>query len=125
LKHAFDLFPGLDDYLDETEPRIKMSTVADFRARVWVICGGRFRIRRSPRQEAEAALIVWYEAAITTDEPLLAEFSFRYKDARERFRRKPCRRAHRAFERLQAMSGWVDSSALTKTAYVYRRAATS
>jgi hypothetical protein len=55
---------------------------------------------------------------------VVAEYSFRYGDKHEHYEGEVARRAYDAFQLLQseALAGWVDNAAFTKTAYVYSRA---
>jgi len=68
-------------------------------------------------EEASVAVILWSNGA--DGRPLVAEFSFRIKEADERFSRGLAVTARSFFELLQRLD-WYRPSAMTKTEYVYR-----
>ncbi|MFA0813926.1 hypothetical protein [Microbulbifer epialgicus] len=115
------LFPNLGEQLDNTEGSELISVVGDFTAKEIVVSGGDFQIGKVPKVEAECALIVWYDGIGQTEIPAVVEFSFRYKDKKERFEGDVAERAYEVFNRLINMVEWIDSEGLTKTAYVYSR----
>ena len=120
------LYPGIKESVECCKPDETISKVGDFTARELVIAGGDkdadFEIQSDPKVEAECALVVWYDSGGSKTEPVLAEFSFRYKDKKERYPAKMVQRAYEAFKCLQEeLAEWLDPESMTKTAYVYSR----
>jgi hypothetical protein len=115
------LFPGLGKRLARYRKRERLEIVGGFTAREVVVTGGRFRISRSPRREAECALIVWHDADGEDRMPAVVEFSFRWGNGKGKYPGEASQRAMDAFRMLQEerLSGWVDGAAGTKTAFVY------
>jgi len=68
-------------------------------------------------QKISVALILWSNGR--NGRPLVAEFSFRYKDKKEDFEPAVAKAARRLFSVLQRMD-WAHPQAMTKTEYVYR-----
>jgi hypothetical protein len=66
--------------------------------------------------KAEVAVILWSDGP--TGRPLVAEFSFRYKDKREALGPRTARIAMTFFEEVQRLD-WC-SPGRTKTQYAYR-----
>lgn len=121
LKDAIKLYPGLDDELEHCQESDPLQLVGSFTAYELVLAGASFQIRREPREEAECALVLWYDQDTQNQIPVVAEFSYKYGDAEERYSSKAARRAYRVFEALQGMKDWLDTDSQTKTAYVYGR----
>ncbi|WP_353571812.1 hypothetical protein [Candidatus Albibeggiatoa sp. nov. BB20] len=67
---------------------------------------------------AEFALTLWYDSEISSN-PMIAEVSFKYKDANEDYSENVVARALQVFEAMQTMTSWTSSSSLTKTAFVF------
>ncbi|MCG8605743.1 hypothetical protein MJD09_12200 [bacterium] len=123
MKDAGELYPDLKKRLKSYQENESIEVVADFTAREVVIAGADFQVRESPKVEAECALIAWYDEANDEDRPVLAEFSFRYENKREKFDGEAAQRAYDVFGRVPERLGkWIDSHGPTKTAYVYARA---
>jgi hypothetical protein len=118
------LYPGLPPTLDVYNAAEAITVVGGFTARELVLTGAAFQIGQGPKIEAECALIVWYDVAGSAPQPVVVEYSFRYGDKDERYEGEVAKRAYDAFQLLQseALEGWVDNAASTKTAYVYSRA---
>lgn len=120
------LYPDVEESLECYEPDEIVTRVGDFTAREVVIAGGDkdadFEIRSDSKVEAECALVVWYDLNGSETEPVIAEFSFRYGDKKERYPAKMVQRAYEAFQCLQEeLAEWLDPESMTKTAYVYSR----
>ena len=120
------LYPGIEESLECYEPDEKVTRVGDFTARELVITGGDkdadFEVQSDPKVEAECALVVWYDLGGSNAEPIIAEFSFRYGDKKERYPAEMVQRAYESFQRLQdELSEWLDPESMTKTASVYGR----
>jgi hypothetical protein len=118
------LYPGLPPTLDVYNAAEAITVVGDFTARELVLTGADFQIGNGPKIEAECALIVWYDATGSAQQPVVVEYSFRYGDKNEHYDGEVARRAYDAFQLLQseALADWVDNASFTKTAYVYSRA---
>jgi hypothetical protein len=118
------LYPGLPQTLDVYNEAEAITVVGHFTARELVLTGADFQIGKGPKIEAECALIVWYDVAGSAQQPVVVEYSFRYGDKDEQYEGEVAKRAYDAFQLLQseALAGWVDNAASTKTAYVYSRA---
>ena len=89
-----------------------------------VITGADFQIRKSPKVEAECALVVWYDDSSKEDMPVVVEFSFKYENEREEYDGEAAQRAYNVFGILENLEQWVDPEGQTKTKtfYVYSRA---
>lgn len=122
-----DLYTGIKNGVGCYHADSLIKKVADFTAKELVIAGSKdedaqFKISRKPKENAECCLIIWYDPAISSTRPVVAEFSFRYGDKKEQYTAGMALRAHDAFRRLQKhLGGWVDPNSLTKTAYVFSR----
>ena len=118
------LYPDLQEKLDRYQGDEPIEIVGDFTAKEVVIVGGDFQIRNSPKEEAECALVLWYDASGDKETPVVAEFSFRYQNKDEAYSGKAAQRAYEVFSRIPERLGpWIDVTGPTKTAYVYSRAA--
>ena len=96
--------------------------MGDFTAREVVSTGADFQIRKSPKVEAECALIAWYDEAGEEYKPVVVEFSFKYENELEEYEGEAAQKAYDVFGRLKDMlTEWIDSKGLTKTAYTYSR----
>ena len=125
MQDPADLFPGLADELDDFQEEEAIEVVGAFSAYEMVIAGGEFQIRQTPKMFASCVLVVWYDEGEDDQTPVVAEFSFKYKDEEERYTGKVAQRAYRVFEALQNdLPDWIDMGSTTKTAYVYSRANT-
>jgi hypothetical protein len=114
------LFPDVPKQLDTFPHRKALSAVNGFTAREVVIGGAAMRMGKTPRVDAECALIVWYDQEGRKDKPVAVEFSFRYGDRAGNYGGTMARRAFDVFHALQRRLGrWVDPKPRTKTAFVY------
>ncbi|MGB5833825.1 MAG: hypothetical protein WBG92_17800 [Thiohalocapsa sp.] len=119
LKRINKIYPGLAASVDEFPDSEALSAVADFTAVERVIKGTSFQIRKEPAVSAACSLTVWYDAE-TSEQPIVAEFSFKYEDEKEDYTARMARRAYDAFSNIQAKLGpWIDKKSMTKTASVY------
>lgn len=122
LNDPGDLYPDFKKRLKSYQKNEPIQVVNNFTAKEVVITGADFQIRKSPKVEAECALIAWYDAAREEDQPVVVEFSFKYENKQEEYGGKACQRAYEVFGRLKDRLGdWVDPEGATKTAYVYSR----
>jgi hypothetical protein len=113
------VFPGLPKAVDEFPETEKLKVVGGFTAYERVVKGTRFQIRKDPETFAECSLTLWYPGK-TDDKPIVAEFSFKYKDPKEGYTAKLTKRAYDAFMAIQSQLGdWINAKSMTKTAYVY------
>ncbi len=122
LKDIRELYPDLKKQLKFYQKDVPINLVGDFTARELVIAGADFQIKKSPKVEAECALIVWYDDSSGEDIPVVAEFSFKYENKREEYDGKAAQRAYDVFYKLQGLGQWVNPEGQTKTSYVYSRA---
>lgn len=75
------------------------------------------------KQNASSALTLWYDAnSIENERPIIAEFSFKYKDADGQFSQKVEQRARNLLKALQDMPLSNPNSA-SKTRLIYRQQA--
>jgi hypothetical protein len=122
LNDPGELYPELKKRLKSYQENESIDIVGCFTAKEVVITGADFEIRRSPKVEAECALIAWYDEACEKGRPVVVEFSFRYKNEQEEYDGEAAQRAYDVFTRIKDMlADWVDAKGLTKTAYVYSR----
>ena len=120
MKDLAKLYPDLNNRLKPYRKSEASEVVKDFAAREVVITGADFQMRKSPKVEAECALIAMYDEAGEKDRPVVVEFSFKYENEREGYSGKAAQRAYDVFSKLKDMSAaWVDSDGPIKTAYVY------
>lgn len=116
------LFPDLLKRVEPFDADRPLRAVNDFTAREVVLSGGTLHLGKSPKVEAETALIVWYDHGDEdrAERPVAVEFSFRYGDDEERYEGATARRAFDVFDILQRKLGrWVDPDSQTKTGFVY------
>jgi hypothetical protein len=114
------LFPGVVDQIDGFRGNAKLSAVGRFTARELVLTGAHLQVGKTPKVEAECALIVWYDERGAADKPVAVELSYRYGDEDERYGGGSTRRAFEIFSALQTLTRWVDPRPRTKTAFVYQ-----
>jgi hypothetical protein len=120
LEDIARLFPDIRDRIDRFEDDRALVPVNDFTAREMVISGGTLQIGKTPKVDAESALIVWYDQKGSPNTPVAVELSYRYGDNDERYEGSTARRAFDVFAMLQKKLGdWVDPKSRTKTAFVY------
>jgi hypothetical protein len=121
LKDIMQMFPDIADRLDDFPEADEITVVNSFTAREVVLGGPSMQLGKSPKIEAECALIAWYDHDHDDEPPVVIEFSYRYGDKNEDYNGNAARRAFKAFNTLQTrLRTWVDPKAPTKTALVYR-----
>jgi len=99
LKDLAKLYPDLKNRLKPYQKSEAIAVVKDFAAREIVITGADFQIRKSPKVEAECALIAWYDGAGEEDRPVVVEFSLKYENEREEYSGKAAQKAYDVFGR--------------------------
>jgi hypothetical protein len=120
LGDAARLFPDLPQRIGKVRHDQALAVVRGFTAHERVLVGAGLRIGKSPRVEAECALIVWHEHDRRRATPVAVELSFRYGDGKERYGGVMASRAFAVFQRIQTRLGtWVDPRPVTKTAFAY------
>ncbi len=120
LKDITKIYPFLKDKLWLDNRSSKLETVGEFQAAETVIAGPKFRIAENPKIDCEYACILWREPDTDEEQPLVAEFSFRYGSRHGIYSQAEAIRAYRAFVSLtRNLSGWVAGESPTKTAYAY------
>jgi hypothetical protein len=120
LRDVARLFPDVPQRIGKFREDEALAVVNGFTARERVIVGADLRIGKSPRVDAECALIVWHDHDRRRATPVAVELSFRYGDEKERYGGVMAGRACAVFQRIQTELGaWVDPRPVTKTAFVY------
>lgn len=120
LSHPAELFPDLPRQLPRYDADEPLRLVNDFTALETVFAGVKFELEPSPRTVAECAIIVWHRENLTHKSPAVVEFSFRYDAPRGGYTRKSAENAYAVFMAVQKnLTGWIDTDAPSKTAYVY------
>jgi hypothetical protein len=120
LGDVAQLFPDLSERLEDFREEKALVAVNGFTARELVIGGATLQVRKTPRADAEVALIVWYDEMGRKDKPVAVELSFRYGDPAGDYGGTMARRAFDIFRGLQKGLGkWIDPRSRTKTAFVY------
>jgi hypothetical protein len=114
------LFPDVSQRLDGFRADRALTAVNRFTAREVVIVGGRLQIGKTPKADAECALVIWYDGKRPLDKPVAVELSFRYGDQNGNYGGGMSRRAFELFQALpMKLPRWVDPKPRTKTAFVY------
>jgi hypothetical protein len=114
-------FPGAADRIDGFKDDARLSAVNGFTARELVVTGATLQVGRTPKVDAECALIVWYDEKRAREKPVAVELSYRYGDKEEAYGGGATRRAFEIFNVLQTkLTKWVDPKPRTKTAFVYQ-----
>jgi hypothetical protein len=114
------LFPGLKKGLKSYDADVQLQLLNDLTVRELVITGAGLRFGKKSRNKAECALISWYDDACDPEKPLVVEFSFRFRDKRERYGPNAALRAYGVFQTLQKeLPAWYDPDSMTKTTYAY------
>ena len=118
------LYPDFKKRLKSYQKDDPITIVGDFTAREIVITSADFQISNSPKVKAECALITWYDVEGEKDNPVVVEFSFKYKKKQEEYDGEVSQKVYDVFGKLQQdeLAGWVNPDGKTKTAYVYSRA---
>ena len=118
IKDASALFPALKELRANSNQlplKTKLVPVNGIKANERVYKGPKLRCGGSGR--ITVAVIVWTNG--WDGRPLVAEFSFRYKDKHENFSAETACSARRFFESVQRLD-WCAPASVTKTQYVYR-----
>jgi hypothetical protein len=117
LKEAGALFPVLRE-LERDGAKCPGSTplkpVNNVKAYERVFKGPELRFEE---EDASVAVILWSNGS--KGRPLVAEYSFRYKDKKEDYSPAVAKSARHFFEAIQRLD-WVRPDGMTKTQYVYR-----
>lgn len=115
------LFPAIDDRIAGFRDKTRIAAVNRFTARELVLTGATLQVGKTPKVDAECALIVWYDNDGAPTKPVAVELSFRYGNKDEEYGGGPTRRAFETFSLLQSkLTRWVDPKPRTKTAFVYQ-----
>lgn len=120
-KELAEYYPDVSNHVTGIDAQTALERVANFTARELVLSETKFKLSPEPKVTCKCALVVWYHHEHVGQDPVVVEFSFRYKDKtkQERFPGHAAMRAYRAFIALQEMEDWVDLDSKTKTAFVY------
>ena len=120
MRDVADLFPGLNDDLDELPVAQPLVLVSDFVGHEIVLEGASILLGKKDIA-SECAVVVWYDQGAQDTTPVVAEFSFKYGDELEDYRGTIARDAYAVLGMLQSsLTDWVDPNPITKTAFVYR-----
>jgi hypothetical protein len=120
LKDVAEWFPDIVKRIDDFPEDLKLVAVKGFTARELVITGGAMQIGKTPRVDAECALVVWFDDERGRKRgPVAVEFSFRYGDPGGDYGGTMTGRAYDVFHALQRLGKWIDPKPRTKTAFVY------
>jgi hypothetical protein len=121
LGDVMELFPDLDERLPGADKKEPLRAVNDFTAREVVIDGAHAQMGKTPKVDAEWALIVWYDEHGKSKTPIAVELSFRYGDKSEDYSGGLTRRASEVFGIIQTrLKRWVDPKPRTKTAVAFQ-----
>ena len=70
--------------------------------------------------DAEVSITLWYHSLpATSQQPVIAEVSFKYEDSSANYTKAVVNRAKLAFEAMQTLTALNSSSSVTKTQFVY------
>lgn len=120
LKHLIKIYPGLGEQLEQRQSEEKIAIVNDLVINETVINGPQIILNNDSSEKAECALIVWYDEAKSGEKPIIAEFSFRYKNKKEEYNAETSQKAYDVFMLIQQkMKGWIDKKNATKTGLVF------
>src|SRR5262245_22835431 len=78
LKDVARLFPDIKNRLGEFPNEAAVDVVGGFTAEELVLSGASLQIGKTPKVEAECALVVWYNHDRHKHRPVAVEFSYRY-----------------------------------------------
>ena len=111
-----DQFPGFDsDY--EFSNSLALNLVGDLTIREHVYKG---RVIDLGSIDAEISVTLWYDGVPSgSDEPVIAEVSFKYEDSSADYTKKVVNRAKTAYDTLQSLTAWTNPASQTKTRFVY------
>ena len=114
LRDAIDIFPALGAHVKKQTRSAAIHLVNDFLAHEEVLTGHELHL---DREEAESALIFWYDSRSSRVRPLIVEFSFRYGDKKGDYSASVSIDAFRLYTAIQKeLSAWLDPARQTKTA---------
>ena len=121
LGDVMELFPDLPERLPRADKSEPIRIVNDFTAHEVVIDGALAQMGKTPKVDAEWALIVWYDQGGKKDTPIAVELSFRYGHKSEEYAGGLTRRASDVFRMIQTgLKKWVDPKPRTKTAVAFQ-----
>jgi hypothetical protein len=121
LGDVMECFPDLGERLPRADKREPLCAVNDFTAREVVIDGAHAQMGKTPKVDAEWALIVWYDDRGRKETPIAVELSFRYGHKGEEYGGGLTRRASEVFGMIQTrLKRWVDPNPRTKTAVAFQ-----
>jgi hypothetical protein len=121
LRDLLRLFPDLAKRMDDASDAEPLRAVNNFTAREVVIDGATMQIGKTPKVNAEWALIVWHDAHGEDWKPVAVELSYRYGDKDEEYGGGVTRRGSDVFGAIQSrLRRWVDPKPMTKTAFVFQ-----
>lgn len=70
--------------------------------------------------DAKISLTLWYSQSPSGQQsPVIAELSFKYKDANIGYTRKVVNRAKKSFDALRTLTTWVSPNSQTKTGWIF------
>lgn len=70
--------------------------------------------------DAEVSITLWYNTApSSSQQPVVAEVSFKYEDSSANYTKAVVNRAKQALEAMQTLTSWNSTSSVTKTQFVY------
>lgn len=122
LEHIAKIYGGLTEQFEQSQLEEKIAIV---NARVMheiVINGPQIMLNNDASEKAECALIVWYDAENVGGKPMIAEFSFRYKNKQEEYSAGTSQKAHDVFMLIQEkLERWIDKKNTTKTGLVFAK----
>lgn len=125
LEDLQKLYPATYPHLaSEFELSDELLVVNDLTATQTVIEGANIRLTSDPEVDAECAMILWHKEGSQPDTPLVAEFSYRYKDKKLGKKEEPfgatlALRSYQVLQALRGMDDWIDLEGPTKTAFAY------
>lgn len=121
LGDVMELFPDLGERLPRADRKEPLRVVNDFTAREVVVDGAHAQMGKTPKVDAEWALIVWYDERGRKEAPVAVELSFRYGHKSEEYAGGLTRRASDVFDMIQTrLKRWVDPKPRTKTAVAFQ-----
>ena len=113
MNDPIGLYPGIESYnFDDTLP---IAVVGALTVEERVYKGTSVDLGS---ENGDFSLTLWYASGNLTT-PLVAEISFKYKDADEEYSENVVTRAQSLFIDMQTMSTWLSANAVSKTAFVY------
>jgi hypothetical protein len=121
LGDVMELFPDLADRIKGADKNEPLRVVNDFTAREVVVDGAKAQMGKTPKVDAEWALIVWYDQQSRGQTPIAVELSYRYGHKSEEYSGGLTRRASDVFHVIQTgLKRWVDPKPRTKTAVAFQ-----